>query len=180
MSGSASNPRPRSRIAAISIRTAALAIVLAGGAFLVIGAIFDLATDAAGKLPGDHTATFKAVTGTSWQQAASVVHPVIPYVTRAEAGYAAFELLFGALFLVVAAIPLRRGERWAWWSSWLLILAFAAFAALFGAGDSANLTTAAVVGVIVAFALIVIRPRPYTPSSRSEPGRSRCGSSTAS
>lgn len=91
---------------------------MAAGAFIAIGAIFDLATDAAGKLPGDHSATFTAVTGTSWQQAASVVHPVTPYVTRAEAGYAAFELLFGVLFLVVAAIPLRRGERWTWWCSW--------------------------------------------------------------
>lgn len=163
VSGAASNPRLRFRIPAISIRTAALAVVLAGGAFLAIGAVFDLATDAAGKQPGDHSATFKAVTGTSWQQASLAVHPVIPYVTRAEAGYAAFELLFGVLFLVVAAIPLRRGERWAWWCSWLLILAFAAFAALFGAHDPANLTTAAVAGVVVALALIALRQRPYTP-----------------
>lgn len=161
MSGSASNPRPRSRIGVIPIRTAALAIIMAGGAFLAIGAIFDLATDAAGKLPGDHSTTFTAVTGTSWQQAASVAHPVTPYVTRAEAGYAAFELLFAVMFLLIAAIPLRRGERWAWWCSWLLILAFAAFAALFGAHDSGNLTTAAVASVVVALALLAIRPRPH-------------------
>lgn len=162
MSGSPSHSRLRSRIGAISIRMVALAIVLAGGVFIAIGAIFDLATDAAGKLPGDHSATFKAVTGTSWQHVASVAHPVTPYVTRAEAGYAAFELLFGVLFLVVAAIPLRRAERWAWWCSWLLILAFAAFAALFGAHDSANLTSAALAGVVIALALIAIRHRPYT------------------
>lgn len=164
MSGSTSNSRPRhSIITAISTRTVALAMVLAGGAFIAIGAIFDLATDAAGNLPGDHGGTFKAVTGTTWQQASSAAHTVTPYVTRAEAGYAAFELLFGVLFLVVAAIPLRRGERWAWWSSWSLILAFTAFAALFGSHDSANLTTAVFAGVVVSFALIAIRLRPHTP-----------------
>jgi hypothetical protein len=163
VSGSATNLRLRSRIAAMSIRTIALATVMAAAAFLAIGAIFDLATDAAGNLPGDHSATFQAVTGTNWQQAASAVHPVTPYATRAEASYAAFELLFGALFLVVAAIPLRRAERWAWWCSWLLILAFAAFAALFGPHNSANLMTAAVAGIVVALALIAIHPRPSTP-----------------
>lgn len=100
MSGSTSNSRPRhSIITAISTRTVALAMVLAGGAFIAIGAIFDLATDAAGNLPGDHGGTFKAVTGTTWQQASSAAHTVTPYVTRAEAGYAAFELLFGCCSL---------------------------------------------------------------------------------
>jgi amino acid transporter len=69
------------------------------------------------------------------------------------------ELLFGLLLLVVAAGPLRRGERWAWWCACLMILAFVAFAALFGAHDAGNLTTAVIFGALVALALAVLLPR---------------------
>lgn len=158
MSGTASEPRLRSTRRAASARPVALAIIMIGGAFLAIGAVFDLATDAAGKLPADHGATFQAVTGLTWQQATAVAHPVTPYVTRAEAGYAAYELLFGVLLLVVAAIPLRRGERWAWWCSWALVLAFAAFTTLLGVYSSADLWAAIVAGLLVALALIALLP----------------------
>lgn len=110
MSATETQPRPRPTRRAAPVRPAALAIVLLGGAFLAIGAVFDLATDAAGRLPADHGATFTAVTSLTWQQATALAHPVTPYVTRAEAGYAAYELLFGVLLLVVAAIPLRRAS----------------------------------------------------------------------
>jgi hypothetical protein len=110
MSGTASElPLRRARRTA-SVRSVALAILVLGGGFLAIGAIFDLATDAAGNLPADHQSAFKAVTSLTWQQATAVAHPVTPYVTRAEAGYAAYELLFGVLFLIIVAIPLRRGS----------------------------------------------------------------------
>ena len=158
MSGTASEPRLRSTRRAAPVRPVALAIVLLGGAFLAIGAVFDLATDAAGKLPADHASTFKAVTSLTWQQATAVAHPVTPYVTRAEAGYAAYELLFGALLFVVAAIPLRRGERWAWWCCWVLVLAFAAFATLFGVHNTADMGAAIVAGLLVALALIALLP----------------------
>jgi hypothetical protein len=137
MSGTASEPRLRSTRRAASVRPVALAILLLGGAFLAIGAVFDLATDAAGKLPADHGSTFKAVTSLTWQQATAAAHPVTPYVTRAEAGYAAYELLFAVLLLGVAAIPLRRGERWAWWCCWALVI---------------------VAGLLVAWALIALLP----------------------
>lgn len=158
MSGTAMEPRLRSTRRAASVRPAALAIVLLGGVFLAIGAVFDLATDAAGNLPADHGATFKALTSLTWQQATAAAHPVTTYVTRAEAGYAAYELLFGVLLLVVAAIPLRRGERWAWWCCWALVLAFAAFATLFGVHNSADLWAAIVAGLLVALALIALLP----------------------
>lgn len=96
MSDTASQPRLRSTRRAASVRPVALTIVLLGEAFLAIGAVFDLATDAASKLPADHGATFKAVTGLTWQQATAVAHPVTAYVTRAEAGYTAYEHAAGA------------------------------------------------------------------------------------
>lgn len=158
--------RFRSRIA--SARSAALGVVVVAAAFLAIGGVFDLAGDAGGKLPSDHGSTFRAVTGITWRQAAAAAHPVTPYVTRAEAGYGAYELLFGVLLLVVAAIPLRRGERWAWWCCWLLVLAFATFASLFGAHDTTNLAAAIAAALLVASALIALRAR-TTSSSPTVP-----------
>jgi uncharacterized membrane protein len=168
MPGITSEHRPPVRGRAARVRSLALAIVGWGGAFLAIGAGFDLVTDAAGRLPSDHSATFQAVTGITWREAASVAHPLTPYVARAEAGYAAFELLFGILVLIVAAIPLRRGERWAWWSCWVLLLAFAAFGTLFGVNDSANRWAAIAAGVLVAVALIALVPmqRRAAPAAR--------------
>ena len=142
---------------AASARTAALAIVMVAAGFLAIGGVFDLVVDAGGKLPSDHTSTFNAVTGVTWQQAAAAPHPVTPYVTRAEAGYGAYELLFGVLLLVIAVVPLRRGESWAWWCCWLLVLAFATFASLFGVRDAGNLSAAVAAAVLVASALITLR-----------------------
>lgn len=167
MSGSTSKLRFRTTWSSASVRQVALAIPLLAGAFLAIGAIFDLATDAASKLPADHASTFKAVTSLTWQQAAAVAHPVTPYVTRAEAGYAAYELLFGVLLLVVAAIPLRRGERWAWWCCWLLILAFAAFGELFGVHNSADLRAAIVAGLLVALAQLALLATARTGEARA-------------
>jgi cell division protein FtsW (lipid II flippase) len=100
---------------------------------------WESADHASGKLPADHGPTFTAVTSLTCQQAIAVAHPVTLYVTRTEAGYAAYELLFGLPFLILAAIPLRRGEHWAWWCCWLLVPAFAAFGTLFGLHNFADL-----------------------------------------
>lgn len=139
------------------LRFPALFVLMAAGVFLAVGAIFDLVSDARGQLPSDHAATFAALTGTTWQQASSVSGYSTAYITRAEAGYAAFELLFGLLFLIVVAIPLRRGERWAWWSCWLVLGAFSAFGALFGAYDSTNFEAAIVAAGLAGLALFALR-----------------------
>jgi drug/metabolite transporter (DMT)-like permease len=139
-------------------RSVALIFILAGAAFIAVGAVFDLITDAQGKLPSDHEATFRALTGLTWLQATNAAHAVTPYVLRAEAGYAAYELLFGVLFLIVAAIPLRRGEPWAWWCSWLLVAAFVAFACIYGAFNSADRGLSIAAAILVSVALIVLAP----------------------
>lgn len=79
---------------------------------------------------------------TTFQHPASVALPTTHYITRVEIGYAVHELAFALLFLAVAAIPLRRGNRWAWWSSWLILLPLAGFAAVFGPHDHLNLIAA--------------------------------------
>jgi hypothetical protein len=89
---------------------------------VTLGSFFDLASDARGKLSSDHSATFTALGGNTFSHASSAAHRT-PYVIHLEIGYAVHELAFALLFLVVAAIPLRRGDRWAWWCSWLMALA---------------------------------------------------------
>jgi hypothetical protein len=113
-------------------------IVLAVGAFLALGSIYDLISAARNQLPSDHASTFTVLTGTSWQDAGAMAYPTTPYIRILEIDYAIYEILFAALFLVVAAIPLRRGERWAWWCSWLIVFPLLTFAVLFGTHDSAN------------------------------------------
>jgi hypothetical protein len=60
-------------------------------------------------LSNDHVSTFTAITGTTWQEAASVAHPTTPYISITETGYAVYELLFAAVFLAIVIFPLRRG-----------------------------------------------------------------------
>jgi hypothetical protein len=75
-----------------------------------------------------------------------------------EIDYAVDELLFAVLFLAVAAIPLRRGARWAWWCCWLIVVPEATLAVLFGAHDSANMAVASALAFITVLALLVMGP----------------------
>ena len=165
MAETASEPRRRFGSRAGWVRPVALLVVVAAGAFLAVGVVFDLLSHAVGKLPTDHGSTFRAFTEMTRQQAGAAAQPVTAYVTRAEAGYAVMNCFsprafsYAALFLVVAMIPLRRGQRWAWWCCWLLVFALAAFAALFGARNSLNLSASILIGVVVAIALIALRLR---------------------
>ena len=147
---------------AIRSTTVAWVVLVAIAAFLALGSVFDLIADARGTLPSDHSSTFKALTGTTLQHAAKVQHSATPYVTHVEVGYAVYELLFAALFLAVAMIPLRHGDRWAWWCCWLIIGPLATFAALFGAHNSGTLSAAIIAAVIAVVALFVLRPRDRT------------------
>jgi hypothetical protein len=156
---SESGSRTRTGLRWLRPRKVAFTLLLAAGVFFAIGGAFDLLTDARGNLPSDHSGTFRAVAHTSWQHARLVAHPITRYVTRAETAYSAFQLLFGVLLLVVVAIPLRRGERWAWWCCWLLLPGFAAFGAVYGQHDSGNLSAAAVAAAVAVLALLVLRPR---------------------
>lgn len=141
-----------------SVRRLAVIALVGVGAFLTIGAVFDLASDLGHQLPSDHTATFKALVGTSWGVARAVPHSAAPYVTRVEAAYAVYELLFGFAFLVLVFITVRRHERWAWWGCWLALGEFAGFAGLFGTHASGNIVAAIVAAAITGSALLVLRP----------------------
>lgn len=116
--------------------TVAWILLLVLGAFFLFAAISDLAADARVGLPTDHMGAFAALAGHPWSAAKQSAPGVTQYITMLEVAYAVHELVFGILFLVVVAIPFRRGARWAWWACWAVMLANIAYSLTFGAHDS--------------------------------------------
>jgi len=68
------------------------------------------------------------------------------------------ELTFGILFLAIVAIPLRRGERWAWWACWAVMLSALAYTLTFGRHDATTLGRSLVVVVALPVLLLVHVP----------------------
>jgi lysylphosphatidylglycerol synthetase-like protein (DUF2156 family) len=117
----------------------AWALLLVLGAFFLFAARSDLAADSRVGLPSDHLGTFRALAGLSWSAACQSSSALTHYITLLEAAYAIHELVFGALFLIIVAIPFRRRARSAWWACWVPLLATLAYALSFGTHDSAIL-----------------------------------------
>jgi hypothetical protein len=117
------------------------------GAFNVFAAASDLAADAGSGLPSDHTGTFTAITGRAWPAFKTAQPGAAHYITLVERGYALHELVFAILFLIIVAIPLRAGQRWAWWACWIVLIAYLGYTFTFGMHDSTILARS-LIGVI--------------------------------
>ena len=78
-------------------------------------------------------------------------------------------VLIGVLIAVIVAIPFRRGERWAWWTAWVLPV-YSAVVPIFYlvAGVQADqpppppLVSGPIVAVVCAAILLFTRPMPLT------------------
>jgi hypothetical protein len=117
------------------------------GAFNLYAAIADLAAYTGTGVPGDHTGTFTALTGRSWASFKAAQPGAAHYITLVERGYALHELVFAILFLAIVAIPLRAGQRWAWWACWAVMIAYLGYTLTFGIHDHAILARS-LIGVI--------------------------------
>jgi hypothetical protein len=126
------------------------------GAFNLYAAAADLAADAGTGLPSDHTRTFTAVTSRTWASFKTAQPGVAHYVTLVERGYALHELVFAVLFLSIVAIPLRAGQRWAWWACWAVLIAYLGYTFTFGVHDHAILARS-LIGVIALPILLAIQ-----------------------
>ena len=146
-------PRPievrRSRVEVI---TWILLLVL--GLFYLFAPLSDLAADARAGLPTDHLGAFQSVAGVTWQSAQQSTPGVTRYVSLVEVAYAVHELVFGVLFLVIVAIPFRRGQRWAWWACWVVMLANVTYTLTFGRYDSTILARSLVADVALPVLLL--------------------------
>jgi hypothetical protein len=117
------------------------------GAFNLYAAVADLAADTGAGVAGDHTGTFAALTGQSWASFKAARPGAAHYITLVERGYALHELVFAILFLAIVAIPLRAGQRWAWWACWAVMIAYLGYTLTFGTHDSTILARS-LIGVI--------------------------------
>jgi hypothetical protein len=145
-----------------------LLVLLALFPFVAVAA--DLIADLTSGIPGDHLGAFARLAGMSWTSAQHAVPGVASYVTMLEVGYAAHEVVFAMFFLVIVVIPFRRGERWAWWVSWTLLLADLVYTFTFGRYDSTILQRSLVVDILLPILLLVQIPRffGHAAQSRSE------------
>jgi hypothetical protein len=126
------------------------------GAFNLYAAAADLAATARTGLPSDHTGTFTAITSRTWTSFKAAQPNVAHYITLVERGYALHELVFALLFLVTVAIPLRAGQRWAWWACWAVLIAYLGYTFTFGLHDHAILARS-LIGVIALPILLAVQ-----------------------
>jgi hypothetical protein len=129
------------------------------GLFPFVSVAADLVADLTSGIPGDHQAAFARLAGMGWTGARHAAPGLASYVTLLETGYAVHELVFAIFFLVIVAIPFRRGERWAWWVSWALLLADVVYSVTFGRYDPTILRRSLVVDVLLPLLLLVQIPR---------------------
>lgn len=78
------------------------------------------------------------------------------FITLAERGYALHEMVFAILFLIIVAIPLRAGQRWAWWACWAVLGAYLGYTLTFGVHDHAILARS-LIGVIALPVLLAVQ-----------------------
>jgi hypothetical protein len=128
------------------------------GAFNIFAAASDLAAAARTGLPSDHAGTFAAITGRTWTSFNAAQPGVAHYVTLVERGYALHELVFAILFLTIVTIPLRTGQRWAWWASWTVLIAYLGYTLTFGAHDSTILTRSLI--AVIALPILLLAQMP--------------------
>ena len=62
---------------------------------------------------------------------------------------------FSLYAIVVLAIPFRRGEKWAWYSTWILVIGFAAPILI---SQESYIVAYLIAAGIMAFALLLTRP----------------------
>ncbi len=122
--------------------------------FPIVAAGLDLLADARTGIPADHAGAFATITSSSWPAAQQAAPGVTRYVTVLERGYALHEATFGLLMPVLVAVPLRRGQRWAWWACWIGLLADPGYTVTFGVHDPTILTRALVADVLLPVALL--------------------------
>ena len=137
-------------------RTASWIGLILLGAFNLYAAAADLAATAGSGLPLDHTGTFTALTSQTWASFNAMQPGAAHYITLVERGYALHELVFAILFLITVAIPLRAGQRWAWWACWAVLIAYLGYTFTFGVHDHAILARS-LIGVIAVPILLAVQ-----------------------
>ncbi len=80
------------------------------------------------------------------------------YITVLERGYALHELTFALLFLVLIVVPFRRGQRWAWCTAWILMIANLGYTFTFGIHDPSILGRSLIANIALPVLLLARIP----------------------
>lgn len=125
--------------------------------FTVLFPLLDLIGIVRTGLPSDHAAAYRSLTGHSFPgvQAAGPAR----YIRQLEYGYALHELTFALFFLVIVAIPLRAGQRWAWLTCWLTLIATVGYTVTFARYSSKTLSYSLVPDLALPLLLLAQAPR---------------------
>jgi hypothetical protein len=141
------------------------------GAFNLYAALADLAAGAGP--PSDHSGTFTALTGRTWASFKAAQPAAAHYITLLERGYALHELTFAILFLVIVAVPLRAGQRWAWWACWAVLIAYLGYTLTFGIYDHAILARSLIGVIALPILLLALVPSVFRGKSERGAGINR-------
>ena len=156
----------RSRPPQSRLLLAAWILLLVLGALFVFASLSDLVADARSGLPTDHTATFNSVTAITWSSAPHAAPGITRYITLLETTYAVHELVFGLLFLLIVASPVRRRARWAWWACWVPMLANLTYTFTFGRSGGTTLVYSLIADIALPVLLLLHIPAFFGPSAR--------------
>lgn len=130
-------------------------LLLVLSAFPVAASMADLVGIGKTGLPADHGAAFTSVAGATWTAAKAASPGVASYITVLEYGYAIHELVFGLLFFVIVAVPVRRGATWAWWACWTVLIADIGYSLTFGRYDPMLLRQSLIADISLPILLLV-------------------------
>ena len=143
----------------MDVRTVLLRVSWIGltlvGAFFLLAPVLDIVNTHAHGLPSDHAGTFTKLAGTDYAAFKATAPGAASYIMTLEYGYALHELTFGLLFLAIVLFALRRGQRWAWFACWAVLVGSIGYSATFGTHDSTILGRSLVadIGIPVLLAL---------------------------
>jgi hypothetical protein len=145
-------------------------LLLIAALFTVLFPLLDLAGTARSGLPSDHTAAYRALAGHAFPG----VQPAGPtrYIHQLEYGYALHELTFALFFLVIVAIPVRTGQRWAWLTCWLILIATIGYTITFAHYSGKTLAYSLIPDIAIPI-LLLAQARRFRESTASAPAPSR-------
>ncbi len=124
--------------------------------FPVLFSVLDLAGIARSGIPSDHLDAYRALAGQAFGSASSGPES---YIKHLEIGYALHELTFGLFFLVIVAIPLRLGQRWAWWACWIAMISTVGYSFTFAQFSPRTLAYSLVPDIGIPLLLLAQAPR---------------------
>jgi hypothetical protein len=141
----------------VLMRISWVGLTLIGLLFLVAPTLDIINTHEHG-LPSDHATTFTKLAGSGFADVQAASPGVAHYVSTLEYGYALHELTFGLLFIALVLIPLRQGQRWAWFACWAVMTASIGYSATFGSHDPTILGRSLVTDIGVPLLLLLAVP----------------------